>query len=377
MDKVLAYRAVVKPRARALGIPFGGIPGGRNAIVDVGKIAVGHTTLNRGRVHTGVTAIWPRGKHDARAVSAGLFSLNGYGELTGSHWIEESGTFEGPITLTNTYSVGTARNGVLRYIRKHWRALQLRDEAADYCAMPVVAETWDGELNDIFGFHVTEAHVQQALAKATDKSSKRPIEEGNVGGGTGMTLFDFKGGTGTSSRIVAPHGTRKRYRVGALAQCNFGTLRDLVVAGVPVGAMFEHNWNLAPKKTNGGSVIVIIATDAPLLPHSLKRLARRASLGIARVGSISEDNSGDIFLAFSTSPLESGAHMFSTETFNALFEGVVQATEEAVINALVAAETIRGTPYPAIDIAALQDCLAYHARLVGPPMLARTSRLRA
>ena len=371
-----------KKRARELGIPFEGIPGARNAIVDVAPVAVGHATvIAEPNVHTGVTAIWPRGARDASPVFGGYAPLNGNGELTGAGWIDESGMIEGPIMLTNTYSVGTVRDGVLRYLRAHWKTLGLANQHEDYGALPVVAETWDGELNDIFGFHVTTEHVHDALANARDASAPEPIAEGNVGGGTGMTLFDFKGGTGTASRLVTwqlPKQARvkpkaRQYTVGVLAQCNFGTQCDLLVAGVPIGAYFDppRVSKTTPRRRHKGSVIVVIATDAPLPPHVLRRLARRAGLGIARVGAISEDTSGDLFLAFSTAEREQVETVVETEILNALFEGVVLATEEAVVNALVAAETMQGPKrgrrretYEAIDLARLRRYLRKHARLV-------------
>jgi D-aminopeptidase len=346
-------------RARDHGIPFEGTPGPRNALVDVGRIAVGHrTVIAEPKVHTGVTVIWPRGTASALPVHAGYAAANGNGELTGAAWIAEGGVIEGPLALTNTYSVGTVRDALLRYLRAHWKQLGLAKLQPDYGALPVVAETWDGELNDIFGFHVTAEHVHEALAAATDASAPEPIAEGNVGGGTGMTLFDFKGGIGTASRIVG------RHRVAVLAQCNFGTLYDLVVAGVPVGRYWDRAGlsKSKPKRKHKGSVIGVIATDAPLVPHQLARLARRATHGIARVGAISEDTSGDLFVAFSTGERADAEPVIATDVLDGLFSGVVHATEEAVINALVAARTVKH--YEQIDIARLRRALRKHARLV-------------
>lgn len=331
-----------KPRARDLGIPFEGTPGPLNAITDVAGIEVGHSTIISGQgglkvgsgpVRTGVTAILPRGKGSDDPVFAGWFSLNGNGEMTGTTWVEESGFLEGPIMLTNTHSVGTVRDAVI--------AWQVKRGLKDFAwSLPVVAETWDGYLNDINGFHVKERHVFEAL----DMARPGPVAEGNVGGGTGMVCFEFKGGIGTASRkLEERYGG---YTLGVLVQCNFGRRHQLRVAGVPVGPEIKDNlvWS---RET--GSIIVVIATDAPLLPHQLKRLARRASLGLARTGSTSGNGSGDIFIAFSTanrgaarrdgiSPLA----MLPNDQMNPLFDATVEATEEAIINAMVAAETMTG-----------------------------------
>jgi len=348
-------------RARDLGIPFPGTPGPRNAIVDVGRVAVGHrTVIEDPKVYTGVTAIWPRGTASALPVCAGYHAANGNGELTGAAWIDEGGVIEGPLALTSTYAIGAVRDGLLRNLRASWRALGLGKQEADYGALPVVAETWDGELSDIFGFHVTADHAREALAAATDASSPAPIAEGNVGGGTGMTMFDFKGGIGTSSRVAGKHV------VGVLAQCNFGTLHDLIVAGLPVGRYWDPQAvsKTRPRRKHKGSVIVVIATDAPLVPHQLRRLAKRATHGIARVGAISEDTSGDLFVAFSTGELADARAVMPTERLDALFAAVVHATEEAVINALVAARTVKD--YKAISITKLQRTLSEHAVLLEP-----------
>lgn len=334
--------AQAKPRARDLGIPFDGTPGPLNAITDVKGVAVGHTTIIAGEgelkvgvgpVRTGVTAIVPRGKESNDPTFAGWFSLNGNGEMTGTTWVEESGFLEGPILITNTHSVGTVRDAVIAWRVKHGQLNQP-------WSLPVVAETWDGFLNDINGFHVKETHVFEALESATTG----PVAEGNVGGGTGMICHEFKGGIGTASRKLGEKAGS--YTVGVLVQCNYGLRNQLRIAGVPVGRELRENlvWS---RET--GSIIIIVATDAPLLSHQLKRLARRASLGLARNGSISGNGSGDIFIAFSTAnpgaANPSGTvqlSMLPNDQMNPLFEATVQATEEAIINALVGAETMVG-----------------------------------
>ena len=337
--------AATRPRARDLGVPFEGTPGPGNAITDVAGVEVGHTTLitgqgklemGKGPVRTGVTAVLPRGKGSANdAVFAGWFSQNGNGEMTGTTWIEESGFLEGPLLLTNTHSVGAVRDAAIA-----WRLKQGAADASGYWwSLPVVAETWDGWLNDINGFHVKPEHVFQALSGA----SGGPVQEGSVGGGTGMMCYEFKGGIGTSSRrLAAKQGS---YTVGALVQCNCGVRSQLRIAGVPVGLEIPK----PPDKDEHGSIIILIATDAPLLPHQLKRLARRATMGLARTGSISGNGSGDIFIAFSTANAGAWAAtnpvsltMLPNESMNALFAATVQATEEAIVNAMVAADTMRG-----------------------------------
>ncbi len=331
-----------KPRARDLGVPFDGTPGPLNAITDVAGVAVGHTTLIEGEgplkvgtgpVRTGVTAILPRGRESADPVFAGWSSLNGNGEMTGTTWIEESGFLEGPVMLTNTSSVGLVRDAVVKFYTRQSKQQQA-------WLLPVVAETYDGYLNDTHGFHVHEKHVFAALESAKGGA----VAEGNVGGGTGMTCFEFKGGIGTSSRkLDAKQGG---YTVGVLVQSNFGLRPQLQIAGVPVGKEITEG---AYRSRESGSIIIVIATDAPLLPHQLKRLARRAALGLARTGSTAGNGSGDIFLAFSTA--NPGAAkgdgpvaltVLPNERMNALFEATVQATEEAIINTLVAAETMTG-----------------------------------
>jgi len=337
--------AAGKPRARDLGVPFEGTPGPENAITDVAGVEVGHTTLisgegklvvGKGPVRTGVTAVLPRGRESSRdAVFAGWFSQNGNGEMTGTTWIEESGFLEGPLLLTNTHSVGVVRDAAIA-----WRVKQGTPDASGYWwSLPVVAETWDGFLNDINGFHVKPEHVFQALSSAAGG----PVPEGNVGGGTGMICYEFKGGIGTSSRRLSAKAGG--YTVGALVQCNCGRRSQLLVAGAPVGV--EIPGTVYGEDT--GSIIIVLATDAPLLPHQLKRLARRATMGLARTGSTSGNGSGDIFLAFSTANPKAwtateavGVQMVPNDAMNPLFEASVQATEEAIVNAMVGAETMTG-----------------------------------
>ena len=334
-----------KPRARDLGIPFDGTPGPLNAITDVKGVEVGFTTLisgsgnlvaGQGPVRTGVTAILPRGKDSSNdPVFAGWFALNGNGEMTGTTWVEESGFLEGPVMITNTHSVGVVRDAVIDWRVKHGAA----DETGYWWSLPVVAETWDGFLNDVNGFHVKPRHVFQAL----DSARPGPVAEGNVGGGTGMICYEFKGGTGTASRKLDEKSGG--YTVGVLVQCNCGGRSQLTIAGVPVGREIPEH----PAYGDEGSIIIVVATDAPLLPHQLKRLARRASLGLARTGSTSGNGSGDIFIAFSTAnPGASRASgladlkMVANDQMNPLFDATVQATEEAIVNALVAAQTMTG-----------------------------------
>jgi L-aminopeptidase/D-esterase-like protein len=330
-----------KPRARDLGVPFDGSPGRLNAITDVRGLEVGHATIitgngklivGKGPVRTGVTAILPRGKKCADPVFAGWFSLNGNGEMTGTTWVEESGFLEGPVMITNTHSVGIVRDSVIEW--------QLRHRMDQPWSLPVVAETYDGFLNDINGFHVKKSHVFEALENA----DSGPVAEGNVGGGTGMICFGFKGGIGTASRKVQIHD--EEYVVGVLVQANFGRRGQLRIAGVPIGTeILDHL--IRPR--GASSIIIVVATDAPLLSHQLKRVARRASLGLGRVGSIASNSSGDIFIAFSTAnsrmKKRSGAvqvTMLLNNELDPLFEATVQATEEAIVNALVAAEDMIG-----------------------------------
>jgi len=341
-----------KPRARDLGVPFDGAPGPLNSITDVKGIEVGHTTLISGEgklqvgvgpVRTGVTAIIPRGKQSANdPVFAGWFSLNGNGEMTGTTWIEESGFLEGPIMITNTHSVGVVRDATIAWRIKHGPP----DSSGYWWSLPIVAETYDGFLNDTNGFHVKPNHVFDAL----DSARSSAVSEGNVGGGTGMMCYGFKGGIGTSSRKLDQNAGG--YTVGVLVQANFGRRNQLRIAGVPVGTEITEGTptsRFGEPRDDVGSIIIVVATDAPLLSHQLKRLARRAALGVARTGSASGNGSGDIFVAFSTA--NPGASqptgtvqlsMLPNERMNQLFEATVQATEEAIINALVAAETMTG-----------------------------------
>ena len=342
-----------KPRARDIGIPFDGVTGNFNAITDVKGVEVGYSTiisgegknvLGKGPVRTGVTAILPRGRTN-NPVFANWYSLNGNGEMTGTTWITESGFLETPIMITNTNSVGVVRDAVLKwFVEKHWYKENF------WYTYPVVAETYDGFLNDIYGFHVKESNAYEALNTATTGK----INEGNVGGGTGMMCLGFKGGTGTSSRIVKIKDST--FTVGVLVQSNFGAKRNLTIAGVPVGLELKDTLNnvlKAPpvhyRQEGDGSIIVVVATDAPLLPHQLKRIAARVPIGVGKVGGRGENGSGDIFIAFSTA--NPGA--FQREKFakvdelpndliNPLFEATVQAVEEAIINAMVAAETTEG-----------------------------------
>jgi D-aminopeptidase len=357
-----------KPRARDLNIPLPGTPGQRNAITDVGGVEVGHATLvsgngrrerGKGPVRTGVTAIFPRGKRSPDPVFAGFFSLNGNGEMTGIHWVAESGFLWGPIMITNTMSVGVVRDATISsMVRWGWDAFAV--------SLPVVAETWDGTLNDIEGMHVTAGDVTRAIENA----SSGPVAEGNVGGGTGMICHRFKGGIGTSSRKLAAEAGG--YTVGVLVQCNYGRRSRLSVLGAPVGREIpdllpcttlgagaerlpacEQTGAMVPDGSSdgdgGGSIIIVIATDAPLLPHQLNRLARRAALGVGRMGGLGEDSSGDLFMAVSTANPGAAADtgtvrlaMLPNDRINPLFEATVDATEEAILNALLAAQTMTG-----------------------------------
>jgi D-aminopeptidase len=359
-----------KPRARDLGVPFDGTPGTYNAITDVKGVEVGDTTLisgsgklvvGKGPVRTGVTAIHPRGKSSNDAVFAAWFTLNGNGEMTGTTWVNDSGFLNGPVMITNTHSVGVVRDAVIAWKVKHGTP----DMEGYWWSLPVVAETWDGWLNDINGFHVHPEDAWHAL----DTAHSGAVEEGNVGGGTGMICNEFKGGIGTSSRVLpAKEGG---YTVGVLVQCNYGRRDQLRIAGVPVGkeipekpaygedetASSRTEDNFVEAKTTHanithkdvGSIIVVVATDAPLIPTQLKRVARRVSLGLGRDGSYSGDGSGDIFIAFSTANpgavSEKGLHqltMLPNGSLDPIFLATVQATEEAVTNAMVAAETMKG-----------------------------------
>jgi L-aminopeptidase/D-esterase-like protein len=367
----LAQSARGKARAGDLGITFGGQRGAHNAITDVPGVEVGHTTLisgdgrletGKGPVRTGVTAVLPRGKDGvAEPVFAATYALNGNGELTGTHWVGESGQLAGPVMITNTNDVGAVREGVISWAMKRGLAWDL--------GLPVVGETFDGLLNDIYGFHVKAAHAHQAL----DGARGGPVEEGSVGGGTGMMCHGFKGGIGTASRKLSEK--EGGYTVGVLVQCNYGARRLFSVEGVPVGEAIRDlrpcyvgdqkpgsamTANLPPCASSGGvtrpttpegagSIIVIVATDAPLLPHQLARLARRVPLGIAKMGGLGENSSGDIFLALSTQQVKvaentsvAGVSMLDNERINPLFEATVQATQESILNSMLAAETMTG-----------------------------------
>ena len=365
-----------KPRARDLGISFDGHPGRNNAITDVAGVAVGHVTIvrghgklvvGRGPVRTGVTAILPCGSRDASALFAGYFSLNGNGEMTGTAWIEESGLLSSPIMVTNTHSVGIVRDAVIQ-----WQIKGKRRRLQPWW-LPVVAETWDGYLNDIDGFHVKPHHAWQALEAARGGL----VAEGNVGGGTGMIGYGWKGGIGTASRKLA----RKQggYTLGVLVQLNCGLAHELMVAGVAVGKHLRPG--VDARQRDLGSIIIVAATDAPLLPHQLKRVARRLSMGLARTGSVSGNGSGDLFLAFSTAnPARSGgtgavtrAAMLDNRRMDPLFAAAVQATEEAIVNALVAGETmvgIDGNRIPGIGHDELREVLRRYQRLGQPRLTA-------
>jgi D-aminopeptidase len=337
--------AQTKARARDLGVPFDGTPGPNNAITDVKGVEVGHTTLilgegklvvGQGPVRTGVTAIHPRGKTSNDAVFAAWFTLNGNGEMTGTTWVDDSGFLNGPVMITNTHSVGIVRDAVIAWKVKHGSP----DMEGYWWSLPVVAETWDGYLNDINGFHVKPEDAWHAL----DSAHSGTVEEGNVGGGTGMICNEFKGGIGTSSRVL--DAKAGGYAVGVLVQCNYGSREQLRVAGINVGREIpEHTvW-----QKDVGSIIVVVATDAPLIPTQLKRIAKKVSLGLGRDGSYSGDGSGDIFIAFSTANPgavgTSGMHQISmlpNDSLDPIFLATVQATEEAVVNAMVAAETMTG-----------------------------------
>ncbi|MBI3716271.1 MAG: P1 family peptidase [Betaproteobacteria bacterium] len=366
-------------RARELGVPFPGETGEHNAITDVPGVTVGFTTLiegegklvaGKGPVRTGVTVVLPRGVDGDAPVFAATFALNGAGELTGATHIEEYGLLEGPIALTNSQSVGTVRDAIANWLvtSRKWQL----------CCLPVVGETWDGVLNDVNGFHVQARHVLAAIENAR----AGPLAEGNVGGGTGMVAFGFKAGTGTSSRRVRTGG--HEFTVGVLVQANMGRREQLVVAGVPVGREFSTarvNADGRANEADAGSILILIATDAPLLPHQLKRIAKRAAMGLAHTGAIGGDSSGDIFLAFSTGNanavgLQNGAsggvrshEMLSNNLLNPLFQATIEATEEAIINALVAARTmtgIDGRTIEALPHGRLRDILARYRRLSLP-----------
>jgi L-aminopeptidase/D-esterase-like protein len=355
-----------KARARELGLAavIGGTPGALDAITDVAGVEVGHTTLvsgdgrlvrGKGPVRTGVTVVHPRGRSGNDPVFGAWFTLNGNGEMTGTTWLQESGFLEGPIGITNTHSVGVVHGAILE-----WQATR---PGLQPWGLPVVAETWDGLLNDINGFHVRQEHAIAAL----DGARPGPVAEGNGGGGTGMVCHGFKGGIGTASRRLTE--AEGGYTVGVLVQCNYGRRRDLQVGGVPVGVEIPDalpcaslaaekpqeelppcaDATAAPRDLDQGSIIVVVATDAPLLPHQLKRVATRPALGIGRMGGRGNNSSGDIFVAFSTANAGSAGgrgpkrvEMIANDAINPLFAATIQATEEAILNALLAAETMTG-----------------------------------
>jgi L-aminopeptidase/D-esterase-like protein len=390
------------PRARDLGVPFEGQPGPSNAITDVAGVEVGHATLirghgplvrGRGPVRTGVTAVLPRGRASTTPVFGAWFTLNAAGEMTGTTWLEERGLLDGPIMITNTHSVGVVRDAAVKWmVKQGWES--------DW-NVPVTAETWDGALNDLNGFHVRQEHALAAL----DSARGGPVAEGSVGGGTGMMCNDFKGGIGTASRRLPAE--RGGYTVGVLVQCNYGYLarRLLRIAGAPVGQDLENRYlpcfvrmpakpsmpykqcgtaaaaapgNGDDEGSRDGSIIVVIATDAPLLPHQLKRLAKRPSLALGRLGSIASNGSGDIFVAFSTanprlrsvdpSTAPGAVAMLPNDRLSPLFEAVVQATEEAVVNSMVAAPTTEGADRLRVEglpHTELQSILRKYNRLSG------------
>jgi D-aminopeptidase len=360
------------PRARELGVPFDGEPGPLNAITDVAGVTVGQVTLIEDlaggkKVRTGVTAILPRGRDSLNLHAfAGWFALNGAGELTGTTWVEESGELEGPVLLTNTHSVGVVHDAAIA-----WRVRQGGPDGTGYWwSSAVVGETWDGYLNNINGFGVRAVHVDQALEKAVGG----PVEEGSVGAGTGTICYEFKCGIGTASRSVRLDG--REHIVGVLVQANHGLRDDLRIAGAPIGQhLREHRVysEADPAAGETGSIIIVVATDAPLLPHQLKRIAKRAAMGLARMGSTASNGSGDIFIAFSTAnsaPLRGAplslAEFMPNSQLDALFEATAQATEEAIVNALVAAKDMQGTEghyalaLPHADLVAL---LEHYGRL--------------
>ena len=350
---ILAASLACAQRARDLGVPFDGTPGPLDAITDVKGVEVGETTLISGSgplkvgvgpVRTGVTVVFPRGKANPDPVYAGWFTENGNGEMTGTTWVEESGFLESPVAITNTHSVGVVRDAIIAWGLKHGALSQP-------WSLPVVAETWDGFLNDINGFHVKPEDVFAAM----DGAHGGPVDEGAVGGGTGMVCYGFKGGIGTASRVLAKdHGG---YTVGVLVQCNCGRRPQLTIAGVPVGKLIPQDvpYSMFRDGSGGetegdtGSIIIVVATDAPLLPGQLKRIARRATMGLARTGSTSGNGSGDIFLAFSTANPHADAEpgpntvlTVSNERISPLFQATVEATEEAIVNAMVGAKTMTG-----------------------------------
>lgn len=397
MKAALALLALIATsadaRGRDLGIQFEGVTGPLNAITDVRGVEVGQKTLIEGEgplkvgvgpIRTGVTVIFPRGKANPRPVYGGFFNLNGNGEMTGRAYLDDFGIVQGPIGITDTNGVGQVYAGIQQWNAKHFGS----------ATWPVVAETWSGYLNDLEGFHVT---AETALA-ALDKATNGPVEEGNVGGGTGMVCFGFKGGIGTASRIVSIDG--RSYTVGVLVQCNTGARKVLRIAGAPVGQALATRWlpcfdprlspradDLPPCTPDGskgvappdqGSIIIVVGTDAPLMPRQLDRVARRAAMGLARLGSYSGNSSGDLILSFSTSPAEvnhedqdkpSPIEAVANASIDPLFEAATQATEEAIVNALVAARTMtgaNGARYFGIPHGELRAILKHYNRLEVP-----------
>jgi D-aminopeptidase len=349
---LVAASTSASPRARELGVPFEGRPGPLNAITDVPGVTVGQVTLisdvageSAGRkIRTGVTAVLPRGRDSlGTPVFGAWFALNGNGEMTGTAWLEESGQLEGPVLLTNTHSVGVVRDAAIA-----WRVSQGGADSSGYWwSLPVVAETWDGHLNDVNGFHVRPEHASAALAGA----KPGPVEEGSVGGGTGMVCHEYKCGIGTASRRVAEGG--RDYMVGVLVQANYGLRDSLRIAGVPIGQHLRKDRIYSepdPAASDTGSIIIVVATDAPLLPHQIKRVTKRAGMGLARMGSYAGNGSGDIFIAFSTANREAltgkanaQAEFIGNDSLDPFFAATVQATEEAIVNAMVAARDMQGT----------------------------------
>jgi D-aminopeptidase len=372
----------VKPRARSLGLPFDGVTGKFNAITDVAGVEVGFTTLiegegavevGRGPIRTGVTAILPRGKkHKPSPIWAGKFNLNGNGEMTGTHWINEAGYFISPICITNTHSVGMVHHATVGWMIDQYHSFFQNDHG---WAMPVIAETYDGLTNDICGRHLKEEHVLNALNSAASGF----VAEGNVGGGTGMITYEFKGGTGTSSRRVKIGS--EDYTVGILVQSNFGARKDLNILGVPVGKHWPENAVISEINAHEtGSIIVIIGTDLPLLPIQLRRMAKRGAIGIGRTGTAGGNYSGDIFLAFSVAndiawpsmhgdqPAAYALDFINDHFFDDIYRAVVQAIEEAVVNAMIAAESMTtvkpaGYTVEAIDHDQLKAIMKLYSRL--------------
>ena len=370
--------AADQTRARDLGVPFDGTPGPLNAITDVAGVEVGYKTIvkgsgklvrGKGPVRTGVTAILPRGKtYDP--VFAGWHALNGNGEMTGTTWIAESGFLEGPVMITNTHSVGVVHDAVIEWQVKHKFYEALPGEPDVFWSLPVVAETWDGDLNDINGFHVTKKDAFDALEAARSGA----VAEGNVGGGTGMICHEFKGGTGTASRILSKDDGG--YTVGALVQANYGIRKTMRIAGVPINEEIPDLPPGVPQADERGSIIVVVATDAPLLPHQLRRVAQRASLALGRMGSYASNGSGDIFIAFSTANSKAAYRLKNqtvefapNDAMGPIFLAAVEATEEAIVNALVAAQTMTGAggyTVHALPHDRLRAALKKHGRLVDP-----------